>query len=233
VTRCPVIKAKAIIASCFVVVVVSGLLLLLFGNIEEDHSDSNTREKSGVKVDSSNGDGPISFSPASSSQPVQPGDVQPSSTSTGFGSMKDYDERIENDREFAIAVLKKQAEDNPQVMRRLRAIERAMIPFEFHGRVVDAQGNPISEAVVHYKAGYPFGVGYTPEMTVETGSDGRFVVRDRADSLLIKDIRKQDFHIQESQVHSVKFRYRADEKAKSWLDYGRGNPYVFVMVPFH
>jgi hypothetical protein len=155
------------------------------------------------------------------------------SPSASVTSMDEYYERIENDREFAIAVLKKQAEDNPQVMRRLRAIEAAMIPFEFHGRVIDVQGNPVAEAVVHYKAGYPFGVGYTPEMTAETDSDGRFVVRDRADSLLIKDIRKQGFHIQESQAYSVKFRYRADEETTSWLDYGRGNPYVFVMVPFH
>lgn len=155
----------------------------------------------------------------------------PYTSSTPFKSIDEYYQRIGNDPAYAIAVLKKQAEDNPQVVRRLKAIEMAMVPFGFHGRIVDTEGSGLSKAVVHYKLGYPYGIGYTAEMTVETDSNGHFVVRSRANSLLIKEIRKPEYRIQEGQARAFEFRQRADEQAGSWMDYTEDNPYVFVMAP--
>lgn len=69
-------------------------------------------------------------------------------------------------------MIKKQVEDNPQAMRRMRAIEAAMIPFEFHGRVIDQNGAPVGDAAVAHKLGYPYGLGYTREVSINTDAEG-------------------------------------------------------------
>lgn len=163
--------------------------------------------------------------PASANPPSTISNPNNLPTMTG----KEYEERLANDKEFALAVLKAQAEKDPQVRRYMKGFAAAMYPFELYGIVVDEKNVGLPDVTVVYKLGYPYGYGYTEEITTNSDKDGRFRIRDRANSLLLKRIRKVDFILQNNAVEGQSFGPRAERGNTSWFDYSTQDPYEIVM----
>jgi len=142
---------------------------------------------------------------------------------------KEFHERLENDEDFALAIIKAQVEKNPDAKHYMKGFAAAMFPLELHGIVIDDKNSGISDVTVTYKLGYPYGYGYTKEATVKTDKDGRFMIRDRANSLLIKQVQKDRFELLQREAEGQTFGLRASRGEKDWSDYPSGSPYRIIM----
>jgi len=134
------------------------------------------------------------------------------------------------DEAFAVELLRHHMQTNPRARGAMRVIGMQMRPFRFVGRVVDPEGEPIADAEVVYRIGFPFSLGHTEAATTTTDERGRFRIEGRGYSLFIRTIRYPGLTPAPSFPENREFGPDPRKGHLSWEQATADSPKEFVLM---
>lgn len=219
------------------VLVLVGLAIALFQPAQRTSPEAQDKADKAAPPAPSNATASSTAAPSGASTPFGPGGGTPGqSQPVSVANCADYlspdcTRRALRDKDFALQVLHRQVERNPQAQRYMQAVIQQMQPFKFVGQVVDTQGNPIAGAEVTYQLGYPYSLGYTQTACTKTDTNGRFQLQDRAWSLFIRTIEVPGLVPAPGFYQHREFSWQNRPGLTSWQQASAGRPQRFVMQP--
>lgn len=137
-----------------------------------------------------------------------------------------YIKKIAEDETFAESELRKIISEYPQAKRAVMLIKAATFPIEFHGKVVDAQHNPLANVKIHYSIGAAFGAGEPVHNKVTTDDNGLYVAKGRGATVALIEFYKEGYRFNTKVAHF--YTTTELERPHSWVDYNASNPYISV-----